>query len=137
MNNVVLAGRLCGDPELKMTQTGTEFATFTLACDRRFKDASGQKQTDFIYCKAWSKTAVFVSTYFHKGDGLVLNGRIETRRYEDKNGDTRTAVEVVADNVEFAQGKKSDGVAAAQAAPHPAAGQTDFEEIVDDEELPF
>jgi len=162
MNNVTLAGRLTADPELRTLESGTEVCSFTLACDRRFKDASGNKQTDFIYCKAWSKTAVFISTYFHKGDGLTLAGRIETRRYEDKNNNTRTAFEVVAENVEFALGKRRDAPVTNGAIPQPNFGfpvppsaqalqgqeapaafsgsvdgaQASFDEMVDDD-LPF
>ncbi len=132
MNNCILSGRLCADPELRTLNTGTEVCQFTLAVDRRFKDAQGQKQTDFIYCKAWSKTAVFITTYFRKGDGLTLGGRIETRRYEDKNGDTRTAFEVVAENVEFPLGKKDDNRSAAHAA-HTGTPTV----VPDDDELPF
>lgn len=152
MNNVILAGRLTADPELKTLPTGTEMCNYTLACDRPFKDAQGQKQADFIYCKAWGKTAVFLQAYFHKGDGVVMKGHIETRRYEDKNGDTRTAFEVVAETVEFPLGKKSGasenggtvtpstfGSTLPSAPPSAfAAAQPDFDEIVDDDdELPF
>mgnify|MGYP000294638842 CR=1 FL=1 len=131
MNNVTLAGRLTADPELHMTDSGTEYAGFTLAVDRKFKDRNGQKQTDFIWCKAWSKTAVFLHTYFHKGDGVILDGRIETRRYEDKDGNNRTMFEVIANGLEFPQGRKSGEPVTSGTIPQP-----DFEEIVDDE-LPF
>lgn len=108
MNNVVLAGRLTHEPELKTTNTGIEVMSFSLAVNREYTKQGEEKQADFINCVAWRKTAVFISTYFHKGDGIVLNGRLEGRRYVDKDGNNRTAYEVVAERVEFPLGKGRD-----------------------------
>lgn len=134
MNRVMLAGRLTADPELRTLDTGTEVASFTLAVDRKFKDKNGQKQTDFIWCKAWGKTAVFISAYFHKGDGLIIeDGRIETRRYEDRDGNTRTAFEVIAGGVEFPQGRSSGAPVTNGPIPQPDMDV----DVPDDDDLPF
>lgn len=108
MNNVVLAGRLSSDTELKTTSSGKEYVKFGLAVKRDFaKD--GQQDCDFINITAWGKTAVFVNQYFSKGDGIVLSGKIQTGSYTDNNGNKRYTTEVMADRVEFPQGKKGTG----------------------------
>ena len=104
MNNVQLIGRLTKDPEIRYTQSQTAVVSFTLAVDRRFKKDGGQT-ADFISCKAWNKTAEFVSKYFTKGKRMALTGRIETGSYEGKNGKVYTT-EVIADNVEFVDSKE-------------------------------
>lgn len=105
MNNVTLMGRLTKDPELRRTSSGTAVASFTLAVD---KVSNGERQADFIDCVAWQKTAEFLSKYFAKGQMLALSGRIQTRSYEDKNGNKRKAVEIIANQLYFCGGK-SDG----------------------------
>lgn len=102
MNNVTLMGRLTKDPELRRTSSGTAVASFTLAVD---KIINGERQADFIDCVAWQKTAEFLSKYFAKGQMLALSGRIQTRSYEDKNGNKRKAVEVIANQLYFCGGK--------------------------------
>lgn len=102
MNNVTLMGRLTKDPELRRTSSGTAVASFTLAVD---KIANGERQADFIDCVAWQKTAEFLNKYFAKGQMLALSGRIQTRSYEDKNGNKRKAVEVIANQLYFCGGK--------------------------------
>ena len=104
LNKAILMGRLCADPELRSTNSGTPVCTLTLAVDRRGKDDG----TDFIEVVAWSKTAEFVSKYFTKGQLMAVAGRIQTRNYEDKQGNKRKAVEVVADEVHFAESKKQN-----------------------------
>lgn len=104
MNNVQLIGRLTKDPEIRYTQSQTAVVSFTLAVDRRFKK-DGEQTADFISCKAWNKTAEFVSKYFAKGKRMALTGRIETGSYEGKNGRVYTT-EVIADNVEFVDSKE-------------------------------
>lgn len=104
MNNVQLIGRLTKDPEIRYTQSQTAVVSFTLAVDRRFKK-DGEQTADFISCKAWNKTAEFVSKYFTKGKRMALTGRIETGSYEGKNGKVYTT-EVIADNVEFVDSKE-------------------------------
>lgn len=100
MNKVILMGRLVRDPELKTGQSGTEFCSFTVAVDRRAKKGE-EKASDFIDCTAFGKTGVFVSTYFHKGDGIALEGRMESRKWQDKDGNNRVSWSVPVDNVYF------------------------------------
>lgn len=106
MNKIVISGRLTRDPELRSTASGTEVCNFCVAVDRRVKKGE-DKQADFIDCAAWGKSGVFVSTYFTKGDGITLDGRMESRKYVDKDGKPRTAWSVTCDNVEFPVGGKS------------------------------
>ncbi len=146
MNKVVLVGRLARDPELRTTQSGTPVVSFTVACDRRFARQGEERQADFISCVAWSKTAEFVSRYFTKGMRIALDGRIQTRSYDDQNGNKRYVTEVIAEDVEFAQ-SKNEGVGSYQApaysAPQaPAAPQAPSSDIdgfipVEEEDLPF
>ncbi len=146
MNKVVLVGRLARDPELRTTQSGTPVVSFTVACDRRFARQGEERQADFISCVAWSKTAEFVSRYFTKGMRIALDGRIQTRSYDDQNGNKRYVTEVIAEDVEFAQSKNEGNVsyqAPAYSAPQaPAAPQAPSADIdgfmpVEEEDLPF
>ena len=98
INNVVLMGRICHKPELKNTQSGVEVLSFTIAVERKFSKKGEERETDFIDCQAWRQTAVFISTYFDKGSMIAVTGSLQTRNYEDKNGNKRKAVEVVVDN---------------------------------------
>ena len=101
-------GRLTRDPELRRTGSGTAVTSFSLACDRDFKSQSGDKETDFIEVVAWKNTAEFVSKYFGKGRMAVVDGRLQIRDWTDKAGNKRTTAEVVADNVYFADSKRSE-----------------------------
>ena len=101
-------GRLIRDPELRRTGSGTAVTSFSLACDRDFKSQSGDKETDFIDVVAWKNTAEFVSKYFSKGRMAVVEGRLQIRDWTDKDGNKRTTAEVVADNVYFADSKRSE-----------------------------
>ena len=133
-NTVILVGRLTADPELKTTGTGLEVVSFTVAIDRpKAKDAE-EKQTDFIPCVAWRKTAVFVDKYFSKGKLIHVGGSLQSRKYEDKDGNKRTAYEVVVSEVAFV-GSKSDGASAAVPA-QPAASAVPSIDVADDD-LPF
>ena len=105
MNRTILIGRLTKDPELKMTQNQTSFCNFIIAVDRRFKDANGQRQADFIACVAWRQTAAFVAKYSKKGSKIAVVGSIQTRNYEDQNGQKRLVTEVVIDEAEFVESK--------------------------------
>ncbi len=126
INNVTIMGRLTANPELRTTNTGKSVTSFTVAVDRNYD----REQTDFINIVAWNKTAEFIERYFRKGSMIAIQGSIQTRNYEDKNGNKRTAVEVVADNVSFCGDKK------AAATEQPA--QQSFDEFEDDgDELPF
>lgn len=109
LNHITIMGRLTGDPELRRTGNGTAVASFTVACDRDFGGQDGQKETDFINCVAWRQTGEFVSRYFTKGRMIVVDGRLQIRKYTDKNGNNRTAAEVVADQCYFGDSKREDG----------------------------
>ncbi len=112
LNVVVLMGRLVADPELRRTQNDTAVCSFRIAVDRNFvSKSSGERQTDFIDVVAWRGTGEFVSRYFTKGQMIAVTGSIQTRSYEDKQGNRRTAVEVVADNVSFTGSKRESGSA--------------------------
>ena len=111
MNKVELVGRLTKDPEVKLTSNQTQFCNFTVAVDRRFKDANGQRQADFINCVAWRQTAVFIQKYFHKGNRIGLVGSIQTRSYDDQSGQKKFITEVVVDEAEFVE---SSGVASGE-----------------------
>ena len=108
LNKVVIMGRFTKDPELRRTGSGTAVTSFSLACDRDFKSQSGEKETDFIEVVAWKNTAEFVSKYFGKGRMAVVDGRLQIRDWTDKDGNRRTTAEVVADNVYFADSKRSE-----------------------------
>ena len=101
-------GRLTIDPELRRTGSGTAVTSFSMACDRDFKSQSGDKETDFIEVVAWKNTAEFVSKYFSKGRMAVVEGRLQIRDWTDKDGGKRRSAEVVADNVYFADSKRSE-----------------------------
>lgn len=106
MNKVILLGRLTRDPEVRYTQNNTIFATFSLAVRKRFKTEDGN-DADFINIIAWGKTAEFVSMYFKKGMQIALSGRLQTRSYDAQDGTKRYVTEVVAEEVEFAESKRS------------------------------
>lgn len=114
-NKSILIGRLCADPEMRTTPEGTNVTTFRIAVNRSHK----KDKADFITIVAWRKTAEFICNYFKKGSAIGVEGAIQTREYTDKEGNKRTAFEVVADNVFFVESKKkddapkSDGFAAA------------------------
>ncbi len=108
LNTAIIMGRLTADPELRKTNTGLSVTSFTVAVDRNYKSGE-ERQADFINVVAWRGTADFVSTYFKKGQMIAVQGSIQTRNYEDKNGNKRTAVEIVADNVSFCGSKAESG----------------------------
>ena len=108
LNKIIIMGRLTIDPELRRTGSGTAVTSFSLACDRDFKSQRGDKETDFIEVVAWKNTAEFVSKYFGKGRMAVVDGRLQIRDWTDKAGNKRTTAEVVADNVYFADSKRSE-----------------------------
>lgn len=149
LNAVCLMGRLAADPELRHTQTQVAVTSFRIAVDRSFQSKGQERQTDWIDIVAWRNTAEFVSKYFHKGSMIVVQGSIQTRSYTDKDGNKRTAFEVVADNVFFGESKRDGSAPAAtrydsqvpqfnEAPPaFSTANSGDFEEIVGDDELPF
>lgn len=105
MNKAILVGNLTRDPEQRTTSSGIAVTSFTVAVRRRYKDADGNYQADFINCVAWRSTAEFVAKYFTKGSRIGVVGTIQTRTYDDQNGNKRYVTEVVADEVEFAGSK--------------------------------
>jgi single-strand DNA-binding protein len=105
MNKAILVGNLTKDPEMRTTPNGVSVTSFTVAVQRRYKDADGNYQADFINCVAWRSTAEFVAKYFTKGSRIGVVGTIQTRTYDDQNGNKRYVTEVVADEVEFAGSK--------------------------------
>ena len=107
LNKGILMGRLTRDPELRHTQSGTAVCSFTLAIDRDRKDANGEKQTDFIDCVAWNKQAEFVAQWFSKGMMAIVVGRIQSRKWQDQNGNNRTAIEINCEDVSFGETKKN------------------------------
>ena len=109
INNVVLMGRLTAVRELKTTQSGISTVRFSVAVERRYNKQGEERQTDFVDCVAWRHTAEFVSKYFNKGSMIAVEGSIQTRNYEDKNGNKRKAVEVQVDNVSFCGSKGETG----------------------------
>lgn len=114
MNIVALIGRLCNDPELRQTQQGTSVCSFRIAVDRNFARNGEHRNADFIDIVAWKQTAEFVAKWFQKGSPIVVEGSIHSRQYQDKNGNNRTAVEVLASRVDFVP--KQAGAAADKAA---------------------
>ncbi len=107
LNHIVIMGRLTRDPELRTTQTGVNVASFTVAVDRDFGGRDGgERQTDFIDCVAWRQTGEFVSKYFQKGSLIVVSGRLQSRKWQDREGQNRTNWEISADNVYFGGSKR-------------------------------
>ena len=157
LNKVVLCGRLTADPELKQTQSGISVVTFTLAVNRRFQsraggqanaaDQSQSQQADFISVVAWRQTAEFISKYFKKGSALCVTGSLQTRNWQDQQGNKRYATEVVVDDAMFVDSRNESGAAPAggytpeaYTAPSfstPAAGAPNFEEMKAEDDLPF
>ena len=138
MNKVELIGRLTKEPEIKLTTNQTQFCNFTLAVDRRFKDANGNRQADFINCVAWKQTAVFIQKYFHKGNKIAVCGSLQSRTYDDQQGNKRYILEVIADEAEFVESQNQANTApapepqpqnqpVASAEPESSSGELPFE----------
>ena len=136
MNKVVLLGRLTKDPDVKYTQTGKVVCQFTLAVDRPFKDANGNKEADFIPVVLWGKPAELVGNSCQKGHRLIVEGRIQIRNYEAKDGSKRWVTEIIANSVEFIERKASGGGAAASAGDK-GGFETFGTAVPFDEEIPF
>ena len=144
LNRIVIMGRLTRDPELRRTQSGTPVTSVRLAVDRDFKSQDGTKQADFFDVVAWRQTAEFVSKYFTKGRMAIVEGRLQSRDWQDRDGNKRTSIEIVADNFYFGDSRR-DGQGGDYAAPSygspgesytaPAGGG--FAELEEDGELPF
>ncbi len=152
MNQVQLVGNITRDPEYRTLQSGVTWCQFTVACQRRFKNANGTYDADFINCVAWRQTADFVNRYFVKGNKIGLTGTIQTRSYDAQDGTKRYVTEVIVENVEFVAPRQDSGGSYGQPTPPPAPQQGQqqrneqqrmdlksqgFEEVEDDDELPF
>ncbi len=153
LNVAAIMGRLTADPELRHTPNDVAVTTFTLAVDRSYARPGQERQTDFINVVAWRGTAEFVCRYFQKGQMMAVSGSIQTRNYEDKQGNKRTAFEIVADQISFTGSKRESGgqnshsdspsnvqkpAAFSEPAPAYSSGSNeDFEEILGDDDLPF
>lgn len=145
LNHIVLMGRLTRDPELRRTGSGIAVASFAIAVDRDFADKqSGKKETDFIEIVAWRNTAEFVSKYFTKGRMAVVHGRLQMRKWQDKNGNNRISAEVLADQVYFGDSKKEssgnygNGYMQQYEGAPPAGEPTGYAVVdYDDSELPY
>lgn len=154
LNKIVLLGRITAEPELKTTQSGASVIGFTLAVDRDFKSKDGDRECDFIPCTAWRGTAEFIAKYFTKGSSAAVAGSLQSRHWQDNDGNKRTSWEVQVDNIYFAGAKKQEGTQnfAPVGAPVPVSvdegrSQLDemgsrfdnvrFVETADDGELPF
>jgi len=136
-NLVVLTGRLTADAELKTTPSGVSVTSFSIAVERRYKQGE-EKQTDFINIVAWRAAAEFITKYFNKGSMIGIEGSIQTRNYTDKNGNKRTAFEVVANNVQFVESKKADTEDQNSGSGFTNADTADFTDLGEtDEDLPF
>ena len=158
LNVVAIMGRLVADPELRSTPNGVNVTSFRIACDRNFVRQGEQRQADFFDVVAWRQQAEFVSKYFQKGSLIAIEGALQSRQYQDKAGNNRTAIEIVANNVSFAGPKSSNPSAGAgysaapshqnqvasarpaavEAAPSYSAGSADDFAVIDDsDDLPF
>ncbi len=149
LNKVILGGRLTADPELKTTPSGVPVVSFGLAVNRRYqsKSADGsaaQTQSDFINIVAWRQTAEFISRYFRKGSAICIVGSIQTRSWQDQQGQKRYTTEVVADEAMFVDSKNESGAAGQYGADSynapsysSPASAPKFEELKTDDDLPF
>lgn len=136
-NLVVLTGRLTAAPELKKTPSGVSVTSFSIAVERRYKHGE-ERQTDFINIVAWRAAAEFITKHFKKGSLIGIEGSIQTRNYTDKNGNKRTAFEVVANNVQFVESKKADTETQDSGESFTNADTADFTEPSGiDDDLPF
>lgn len=140
LNKVLLQGRLVADPELKTTNSGIAVASFRIAIEQDFKNKeTGERKADFINVVAWRQTGEFVSRYFNKGSMALVEGKLQTRDYTDKDGNRRFVSEVVAEHVYFCGGKDSGG--SGQKPSYATQAMPQAEQFVDveinDSELPF
>ena len=160
LNRVILMGRLVADPELKTTNTGISVTSFRIAVDRSYVKAGAERQADFFDIVAWRSSAEFVCRNFSKGSLIAVDGQLQSRQYQTKDGQNRTAIEVVADNVSFtgerrdnsgtygggySQAPRANSYGGSQAMPEPpaqpaaysAGSADDFQAMPLDDDLPF
>lgn len=135
MNQCIFIGRLTRDVEIKNTASGKAVGSFCIAVDRPFKDANGQKITDFIPCKAWEQKAGFIAHHFKKGDMIAVTGEFQSRSYEDDLGNKKTMYEIVVQTVEFCGNNNKAN--APKAPSTPLEVPVEVSEPLADEDLPF
>lgn len=126
LNNITIMGNITRDPELRRTQSGTSVLTMTVAVERDYKGQDGKKETDFIDCVFWGKTAEYAAKYFTKGRRVVVNGSLQSRKWTDKNNNNRISWEVQGSSIYFADSKKND-----------AQDEPKMEELPEDSDVPF
>lgn len=119
MNRVSVIGRITKDIEVKQTSGGNAVCSFTVAVDRKFKDQSGNKQTDFLPCTAWRKTAELIGQYFHKGSRIAISGSLQTRSYEDQSGRKVNVVEILVEEIDFLDPKQKTEEVTSETLPIP------------------
>lgn len=137
LNHIIIMGRVCNQIELKKTQSGVEVCSFKVACDRDFKSADGKKECDFIPVVAWRNNASFLAKYFGKGRMVVVDGKLQSRQWTDKNNNKRTEWEIQADNVYFADSKQSNGGGQSNGVATQETDNNEFTEIDEEGDLPF
>lgn len=139
LNQIFIMGRLARDPEVRHTQSGVTVCSFTLAVDRDIKDKqTGERKTDWIPVTAWRGTGELVSRYLHKGDSIVVVGRLEIQEWTDRQGNKRTTPNVSAENVYFTGGRRQETAQSYQQQEHEDQQEQNFEALDDDQtELPF
>ena len=142
LNRITILGRLTRDPELRRTQSGVAVTTITVAVDRDYKSSeSGEREADFFNVVAWRQTAEFVSKYFSKGRVIGVDGRMQSRKWQDKSGNNRVSWEIQAENVYFGGEKPTGGNGRADVSDQYSYGEqateTEFKEIEENGELPF
>lgn len=137
MNKVIIIGRTTKDIELKQTSSGTAVAEFSVAVKRTFKNASGENESDFFNCIAFSKLAETISQYVKKGDQVGVEGRLQTRNYTNREGRKVYVTEIIVENVEFLSTKKQETVEAPSFEATDPFANANFEEVGNDDDLPF
>ena len=140
LNRITITGRLTHDPELRTTQSGISVTSFSIANQRNYKNSAGERETDFFNVTAWRATAEFVAQYFSKGSLITVDGRLESRKDTDKDGNNRVAIEIKADNVYFGESKENKGTEQPSAVQADNNGDfvPDFSaaEVTGDDDLP-
>ncbi len=140
LNSIIIMGRLTADPELRSTSSGLSVTSFNVAVDRGYVRAGEEKKTDFIPVVAWREKADFVTKYFRKGSMIAVQGSLQSRNYEDKNGNKRVAYEIVADQISFCGSKAETGTGnydSVNPSSYNNSSADDFSSVVDDDDLPF
>ena len=137
LSTVVLMGRFTHDIKIKKLDSGKQVISFCLAVERKRANKNEEKKCDFIDCIAWENTAEFINTYFKKGDAVIVQGRLETRQYEDKQGNKRKTVYVVVNNVNFCAFRREKNKEESKEIDEEKTNGKDLQELLEDGDLPF